>query len=100
MTTVTVIAVERSGPGIRAALARHVPADCARFETEIRDALAAAADDVDLSRGDEVLTRWHALATMAANPLSAGEQVQVQRARAGDLTGLRSRDEHGNWASL
>jgi hypothetical protein len=35
-----------------------------------------------------VLARWHALTTMAANPLTADEQAQPGRARAGDFTGL------------
>jgi hypothetical protein len=37
---------------------------------------------------------------MAANPLTDDEQAQVARAKAGDLTGLRARDEHGNWITL
>jgi hypothetical protein len=33
---------------------------------------------------------------MAANPLTADEQAQVARARAGDFTGFSVRDEHGS----
>lgn len=47
-----------------------------------------------------VLDRWHALATMAANPLTDDERAQVERARSGDFTGLSARDEHGNWIKL
>jgi len=47
-----------------------------------------------------VLARWHALATMTANPLNASERAQVERARAGDFTGLPVHDQHGNWIIL
>ncbi|GAA3224085.1 hypothetical protein GCM10017691_11760 [Pseudonocardia petroleophila] len=82
------VVVERSGPAIRAALAEHAPGDEARFIAELREALVRAGEDLDLAGPQAVLARWHALATMAANPLSADEQVQLARARAGDLTGL------------
>jgi len=96
MATVTVVAIERSGPAIRAALAEHAPTDEHRFEAELCDALTRAADDLDLAGPQAVLARWHALATMAANPLTPDERTQVERAKAGDLTGLSIRDEHGN----
>jgi hypothetical protein len=47
-----------------------------------------------------VLAHWHALATMAANPLTDDERAQVERAKAGDFTGLSARDEHGDWITL
>ncbi len=100
MATVTVVAIERSGPAIRAALAEHAPGDEHLFEDELRDAITRAADDLDLAGPQAVLARWHALATMAANPLTSDERAQVARARTGDLTGLRTRDEHGNWTTL
>lgn len=100
MVTVTVVAIERSGPAILAALAEHAPGDVHRFETELRDALTRAASDLDLAGPQAVLARWHALATMAANPLTADERAQVERAKAGDFTGLSARDEHGNWTTL
>ena len=99
-TTVTVIAVERSGPAIRAALTEHAPEDCACFEAELRTALAHASDDLDLSGIETVLTRWHALAAMAANPLTAAERTQVEQAKADDFTGLYAPDERGNWIQL
>lgn len=37
---------------------------------------------------------------MAANPLTVDEQAQLARARAGDLTGLSVRDEHGTRTTL
>ena len=49
MATVTVVAIERSGPAIRAALAEHAPGDEHLFEAELRDAVTRAADDLDLA---------------------------------------------------
>jgi hypothetical protein len=93
--------VERSESAIRAALATHAPETSAEFEAELSHTRArAAVDQEDLGGVEIVLARWQALATMAANPLSAIERAQVQRAHAGDLTGLRTRDEHGNWVTL
>jgi len=100
MATVTTVTIERSGPAIRAALATHAPEDEPRFAAELRAALARAGDDLDLVGPQAVLARWHALATMAANPLTAEEHAQVQRAKAGDFTGFSERDEHGNWTTL
>jgi Family of unknown function (DUF6247) len=100
MTTVISVVIERSGPAIRAALAEHAPGDEHRLERELRDALARAADDLDLAGPMAVLARWHALATMAVNPLAADEHAQLERAKAGDFTGLSARDEHGNWTTL
>ncbi|WP_028935366.1 DUF6247 family protein [Pseudonocardia spinosispora] len=100
MATVTSAAIELSGPAIRAALARHSPTDVHRFETELRDALARAAEDLDLDKPQTVLARWHALATMAANPLTNEEQAQLDQAKSGDFTGLATRDENGNWTTL
>ena len=99
-TTVTVIAVERSGPAIRAALAAHAPEDCTCFEAELRTALAHTSDDLDLSDVETVLARWHALAPMAANPLTAAERTQLEQAKVGDFTGRYTHDEHENWIQL
>ena len=100
MATVTMVAVERSGPAIRAALAEHAPDDEPRFTAELRDALARAGEDLDLAGPQAVLARWHALATMVADPLTADEQAQLARARAGDFTGFSVRDEQGTWTTL
>lgn len=100
MATVTAVTIERSGPAIRAALAEYAPADEPRFATELRAALARAGDDLDLAGPQAVLARWHALAAMAANPLTAQERAQVQRAKDGDFTGFSERDERGNWTTL
>lgn len=100
MTTASATPVARSGPGISTALDKYAPQERPRFEAELRDALALASDDLDVSRVDEVLSRWHCRAAVVANPLTSEEQAVVRRARAGDLSGLRARDEHGGWATL
>ncbi|MGI8814966.1 MAG: DUF6247 family protein [Pseudonocardia sp.] len=101
MTTVTSVAVQRSGPAIRAVLAeRGAPGELECFEGEMRAALTAAVADLDLAGVEEVLSRWHSLAAMAANPLTDDERAQVAQAQAGDLTGLRARDERGGWITL
>ena len=100
VTTATATLVQRSGPGISAALNKYAPQERPRFEAELRDALARASDDLEVARVDEVLSRWHSRATIVANPLTSEEQAVVRRARAGDPTGLRARDEHGGWATL
>jgi Family of unknown function (DUF6247) len=92
--------IERSGPAIRAALVAHAPERCAQFKAELRAALARAAEDLDLSGPQAVLTRWHAVATMVANPLTDDEREQIERAKAGDYTGLSALDENGNWVRL
>ena len=92
--------MDRSGPAIRAALAEHSPQERPLFEADLREALARASADLDLARVEAVLTHWHARATIVANPLTADEQALVQRARAGDLTGLRARGEDGAWTTV
>lgn len=47
-----------------------------------------------------MMARRRVRATMAAHPLSAAELRQLDRARAGDMRGLRIRDERGDWATL
>ena len=100
MTAVTMVAIERTGPAIRAALAAHAPEDEARFVAELRDALARAEQDLDLAGPQAVLRRWHARALMAANPLSADELAQLQRAKAGDLTGFVEHHDDGTTSTL
>jgi Family of unknown function (DUF6247) len=99
MTTPTVHGVERTGTAIRAALAPSDPDGAARFEAQLRAALADAATSLDLSEVEAVLTRWHAIAVMLVNPLTPGERDQLTRARAGDAHGLRERDPHGVWTT-
>jgi hypothetical protein len=52
------------------------------------------------SRVRAMVDRRRVRATMAANPLSAAELWQLDRARVGDMRGLRIRDERGDWATL
>ena len=96
----TMVTVERSGPAIRAALAAYAPEDEARFTRELREALARAGQDLDLAGPQAVLRRWHARAVMAANPLTAEEQAQIERAKAGDFTGFSVRHDDGSWTTL
>jgi hypothetical protein len=92
--------VQRSGPGILAVLTQHAPREAAQFGSELRDALARAAADLDVARVDEVMARWHTRACILANPLSEQEQTLLRRARAGDFSGLRARDANGGWTTL
>jgi Family of unknown function (DUF6247) len=96
----TATAVQRTGPGILAALTQHARLEGAQFESELRDALARAGTDLDLARVDEVITRWHTRACILANPLTDQEQALLRRARAGEFTGLRARDGNGGWTTL
>lgn len=100
MATATSVTIECSGPAILAALTRHALQDCARFESELRDALSQAQDDLDLAPVEIVLHRWHALVTMAANPLGDQDLAQLARAREGDFTGLRERCQDGSWRTV
>jgi Family of unknown function (DUF6247) len=100
MATGTVNAVERTGPGIRAVLSEHAPAECAQFESELREALSQASDSLDLAGVEEVIARWHAVAVMLVSPLDAAEKAQLRRARAGDMHALRARDDHGTWTTV
>ena len=86
--------------GVIAAYRSAAVANRRSLEAELRDALARASDNLDVARVDEVLSRWHSRATIVANPLTEEEREAVRRARAGDPTGLRSRDEHDGWSTL
>ena len=79
--------IERSGPAVRAALAEFAPQECAVFEEQFRQALLDAEQRFDLRPAEAVLDRWWGIAAIRANPLSAAEQDQVARARAGDDSG-------------
>lgn len=91
--------VERSGPAIRTALLTYAPERCVQFEAELRSALALAAEDLDLSGPQAVLVHWQAVAMMAANPLTDEEREQIERAKAGDFSGLLTwhQGENGRW---
>ena len=89
----TSMMIERSGPAVRATLLAHASREeCMQFEEELRCALALAAETFDLSGPQAVLTHWHALATMAANPPTSEERKQIERAKSGDYSGLSTLD--------
>jgi hypothetical protein len=94
--------VERSGPAIREALLTYASAEeCARFEAQLRSALARAVEDLDLSGPQEVLAHWHALVTMdTSHPLADKERELIAGMKAGDYTGWLTQDEDGNWIRL
>ena len=96
MTTATT-RIERSGPAVRAALARLSPPECAQFEAEFAHAVARAGADYDLAPAEAVLDRWWGIAVIRANPLTEQEQAQLARARDGVFEGLWERDELGDW---
>lgn len=91
--------VERSGPAIREVLLAYAPERCAEFEEEFLSALAVAKKSFDLSGPQAVLKHWQAVAIMEANPLTNKERENLERARAGDFSGLitRHQDDSGNW---
>ena len=99
MTTATT-KIERSGPAVRAALARLSPTECAQFEAEFAQAIARAQAEYDLAPAEAVLDRWWGIAVIRANPLSAQEQTQLDHAREGVFDGLWERDERGDWHQL
>ncbi|MBA2324505.1 MAG: hypothetical protein H0V92_11015 [Pseudonocardiales bacterium] len=98
--TAATMKIERSGPAVRAALARFAPDEVTDFETEFGQAIAAAAASLDLAGPLAVLDRWWGIAAIRANPLSDAERDQLDRARKGDFAGLMTRDEHGDWVRL
>jgi hypothetical protein len=100
MTAVAGHLVGSSVPAICDALDRRAPDRRLQFESELREALLAAAGDLDLTRVERVLALWCARAALLADPLSPEEQSQLQRARAGDFTGLHHRGEDGTWSTL
>ena len=98
--TATTTKIERSGPVIRAVLDEYAPDECALFEAEMRQAIRCASETFDLGPAAAVLDRWWGIAVIRANPLSGTEQAQLARAKAGDFSGLLTRDEHGDWVPL
>jgi hypothetical protein len=94
------IAVERSGPAIRAALAKHRSEEATAFETEFRQALDRARDTFDLGPVEAVLDRWWGIAAIRVNPLTDAEKEQVAAVGRGDVGGLLARDDQGNWVRM
>jgi Family of unknown function (DUF6247) len=92
--------VERTGPAIHAVLTQHAPELFAEFSAEFRIALAAADDDFDLGPAQAVIDKWWPIAYMRAHPLTEEEREMVGRVRAGDMTGLWTKDDDGNWTKI
>jgi hypothetical protein len=98
--TAATMKIDRSGPAVRAALEQFAPDEVAAFEAELGQAIADAATSLDLASAQAVLDRWWGIAAIRANPLTAAEKSQVDRARHGDVAGLVTRDERGEWVRL
>jgi hypothetical protein len=98
--TASTTKIERSAPAIRAVLAEVSPGECAQFEVEFAEGLGRASAELDLAPVETVLDRWWGIAAIRVNPLSEEETARVAAAKNGDFTGLRTRDEHGNWVTL
>ena len=100
MVTLATTRIDRTGLAIRAALAQAAPEECAQFEVDFQQAVARASQTFDLAPLDATLERWWGIAVIRANPLSKHEHAQLARAKAGDFTGLLTRDEQGDWVRL
>lgn len=94
------IRIERSGPAVRAALARTSAAEPAQLAAEFGRAVDLARAQFDLAPAEAVLNRWLAVAVARANPLSEQEEAQLSLAREGAFDGMRERDEAGGWKQL
>ena len=92
--------MERSGPAISAVLLEFSEEEAAQFQREFRQAAQQAAEHLDAAPLDEVLNRWWGIAVMHLQPLSSQEEQQLARARAGDFTGLSTRDADGTFRRL
>lgn len=100
MTTSTSTQPARSGPEIRAALARHAPAEVAVFEDEFRRALKEAAVSFDTRVVDDVVERWWRMAIVRSIEFSDEEQDQIRRAQAGDYMGLLEQTADGSFRRI
>ncbi len=82
------VAVERSGPAIRDALAAVAPDELPEFEAQFRIALAEADEDFDLSRVERVVNRWWGVAHLRLNPPTDDERAVIEQVARGDFAGL------------
>jgi hypothetical protein len=89
------VAVERSGPAIRDALAAAAPDELPEFEAQFRIALAEADEDFDLSRVDRVLNRWWGVAHLRLNPPTEEERAVIEQVGRGDFVGLSTSPRAG-----
>lgn len=79
VVTAATMRIERSGPAIREALARHAPEECPVFEAELGRALTAATQSFDLAPAQAVLDRWWGVAVTRANRLAVQAVREVIR---------------------
>lgn len=101
MTTTTTSAQPgRSGPEIRATLTQHAPAEVPVFEREFQQALTEAAASYDTRSVDEVIDRWWRVAVVRSLTLTDAEQDQLDRALAGDFTGLLEQNADGSFRRI
>lgn len=87
----------RTGPAIRAVLAEVAPDELPEFESAFRAALTEAGDTFDLGVVQTVLDAWWGRAYLRRYPPTQDERALVARFRAGDDTGLWSKDGDGKW---
>ena len=90
----------RSGPEIRDVLARHAPESVGEFEGDFQRAVAQVAASYDTRQLDEVIDRWWRVAVIRSLTLTAEEQDQVDRARAGDFAGLLEQTADGSFRRI
>lgn len=81
------VVVERSGASVRAALLETSSADAEAFEREFLQALTRAAESLDLTEAERVLTHWWGVAHLRVQPLSDSEVDTIRRFRAGEEVG-------------
>lgn len=100
MTASTTITLPRTGPAVRSALTRWAPGECPKFEAEFQHAVAEATQSYDLAPVEAVVDHWWRIAASRAHPLTAEEQDQLRRARAGDFSGLLLQSEDSSFKRL
>lgn len=100
MTTTASTQPGRSGSEIRDALSKHSPADVHVFEREFQQALAEVAASYDTRALDDVVDRWWRVAVLRSITLTGAEQDQLDRARAGDFTGLLEQTADGSFRRI
>lgn len=79
------VVIDRTGPAIRRTLSELDPDSCVEFEREFHIAMAESDDDFDLSRVEQVLGRYWAVACAAANPAPYVHEL-LERIKNGDMS--------------
>jgi len=88
------VKVQRTGPAVLEALLASSPAEADTFESEYRAALAAAAETLDVSPAERILTHWWGIAHLRLQPLSEDERDLLRRFHAGEDVGWASPAEY------